>query len=297
MQFGQDRNVVTGIQGIEVRRLRRSTSLIAQLLEEHLADKTEVDDSDDDAAWNDWNVEDEDAGSDDSGGWIDVVSDDDADIVIEDSDDENGPTKSRKRRKLSATPAATVEEDDDPALGAPSPAPTSVLMRNIAEERILTPADFAKLDELRLAAAEDAAKTGSAAAKRKLAALSAQRKASKARAAGIANGVDSDGRAFLTESDILSAKRKKDDYETRMASIAKGREGREKFGSAKGKSKKAVGASSTNEAKRKGKNFQMMQASSGVVKKKFTSLKHKQAKLRGHVQTQKSGRRRNGARR
>ena len=277
-----------------MRRLLRSTSLIAQLLEEHLADKTEVDDSDDDAAWNDWNVEDEDAGSDDSGGWIDVVSDDDADIVIDDSDDENGPTKSRKRRKLSQTPAELVGDDDDPALGAPSPAATSVLMRNIAEERILTPADFAQLDELRLAAAEEAAKTGSAAAKRKLAALSAQRKASKARAG---NGVDSDGRAFLTESDILSSKRKKDDYETRMASIAKGREGREKFGSAKGKSKKAVGASSTNEAKRKGKNFQMMQASSGVVKKKFTSLKHKQAKLRGHIQTQKSGRRRNGARR
>lgn len=223
------------------------------------------------------------------------MSDDDADIVIDDSDDEAGPTKSRKRRKLSQTPAELV--DDDPSLGAPSPAPTSVLMRNIAEERILTPADFAKLDELRLAAAEDAAKTGSAAAKRKLAALSAQRKASKSRAAGLANGVDSDGRAFLTESDILSAKRKKDDYETRMASIAKGREGREKFGSAKGKSKKAVGASSTNEAKRKGKNYQMMQASSGVVKKKFASLKLKQVKLRGHIQTQKSGRRRNGARR
>lgn len=48
-------------------------------------------------------------------------------------------------------------------------------------------------------------------------------------------------------------KKVKENYEERMASIAKGREGRDKFGSAKGKKKAESHSSSTNKEKKRNK--------------------------------------------
>ena len=49
-------------------------------------------------------------------------------------------------------------------------------------------------------------------------------------------GADDTTVAFISESDILGSRKKaKTDYEERVAPIARGREGREKFGSMKGK--------------------------------------------------------------
>jgi hypothetical protein len=73
-------------------------------------------------------------------------------------------------------------------------------------------------------------------------------------------------------------KRDKDDYEARVASIAKGREGRDKFGSKKGQRKLEKHSSSTNFEKKKGKNFMMSLHSTSVRSKKSASLRDKQRK-------------------
>lgn len=116
--------------------------------------------------------------------------------------------------------------------------------------QILTPADFALLNELRLKAAKDLVDTtSSTSAKRKLAALEASKKHIK--------GTDEADR-FLTEQEILGPRKKaKADYEERMESIKKGREGREKFGSFKGKKRKEAPSSSTNREKARNKPIMM----------------------------------------
>jgi protein SDA1 len=121
---------------------------------------------------------------------------------------------------------------------------------------------------------------GGKTAKRKLAELEAIKKANAT------NSSDT----FLSEAEILGPRKKaKMDYEERMASIAKGREGREKFGSMKGKKKKEAPSSSTNKEKAKKKPFMMIMASGAVRGKKKASLREKQKKLRAHVERKKKG--------
>lgn len=135
--------------------------------------------------------------------------------------------------------------------------------------QILTPADFAKLNDLQTAAAEEEAKNGGGnATRRKLAALAAAKKAAAAQSS-----------EFLTEAEILGQRKKgKADYEERMASIQRGREGREKFGSNKGKKKNEKSHSTTNDEKRRSKNFMMARQSRTVRTKKAASLQEKQKK-------------------
>ena len=95
--------------------------------------------------------------------------------------------------------------------------------------QILTPADFALINDLRLQAATKAVESGGGpAAKGKLASLEAAKKA---------------------------------DYEERMASIAHSREGREKLGSLKGKHRKETPSSSTNREKARNEPIMMVNAS------------------------------------
>ncbi|KAK4056567.1 Severe Depolymerization of Actin [Microbotryomycetes sp. JL221] len=149
--------------------------------------------------------------------------------------------------------------------------------------QILTPADFAKINELRSQALEEEADNGGgSAARRKLAALSAARKA---------NTGETDN--FLTESSILGVrKRQKQTYEDRMAAIAEGREGREKYRSHKHRKLDEKEHSTTNEEKKKKKNYSMVQHSSRVRKKNTASLHEKSRKLRKHIDRLKRGGRR-----
>lgn len=94
--------------------------------------------------------------------------------------------------------------------------------------------------------------------------------------------------AIITESNILGVRKKaKADYEERMASIAKGREGRGKFGSSKGKKNKETISSSTNKEKRRNKPIMMARQSSAVRAKKMASLKEKQKRVRAHIEKAK----------
>jgi protein SDA1 len=142
--------------------------------------------------------------------------------------------------------------------------------------QILTPADFALLNDLRLQAARKSVEVGGGSnAKRKLAALEASRKSA------VQSGQQSD--TFVSEIDILGPRKKaKSDYAERIASIEKGREGREKFGSYKGKKNK-VASSSTNREKARNKPVMMILGSGAVNRKRKVSLREKQQKLRAHM--------------
>ena len=133
--------------------------------------------------------------------------------------------------------------------------------------QILTPADFALLNDLRIKAATKAVENGGGTAvKRKLAALEAEKRSH--------NQTTTPEDAFLTEGEILGPRKKsKMDYEERMASIQKGREGREKFGSKKGKKDKEAPSSSTNREKARNKPIMMAVHSNKVMQKKKASLR------------------------
>jgi protein SDA1 len=133
------------------------------------------------------------------------------------------------------------------------------------------------LSELRIEAATKAVEAGGGSAtKRKLAALEAEK---KARSQSGAND-----EVFISENDILGPRKKaKATYEERMASIEKGREGREKFGSKKGKKNKEAPSSSTNKEKARNKPIMMILSSGAVRGKKKASLREKQQKLRAHI--------------
>ena len=69
-----------------------------------------------------------------------------------------------------------------------------------------------------------------------------------------------------------------------MASIARGREGREKFGSLKGKRKKETPSSSTNREMARNKPIMLIMGSKGVRGKKKQSLREKHKRLRAHIE-------------
>ena len=96
---------------------------------------------------------------------------------------------------------------------------------------------------------------------------------------------------MLGEEDILGPRKKaKATYEERMASIKEGREGREKFGSMKGKKKKEAPSSSTNREKARNKPIMRIMARNAVRGKKKASLMEKQRRLRKHNENQKKRR-------
>jgi protein SDA1 len=142
------------------------------------------------------------------------------------------------------------------------------------------------MNDLRIQAATKSVENGGgSAAKRKLASLEATKKA-----AASSSGADDAAAAFISESDILGPRKKaKADYEERVASIARGREGREKFGSQRGKRSKETPSSSTNREKARNKPMMMMMGSKGVRGKKKQSLREKQKRLRAHIDRTKKG--------
>jgi len=90
---------------------------------------------------------------------------------------------------------------------------------------------------------------------------------------------------YLDADDLtVHIKRKKSDYAERIESIKRGREGREKFGSRKGKERSSV----TNAEKaKKNKAFMMVVHKRSVQNKAKKSLREKQKILRAHIKKQK----------
>ncbi|KAK7689186.1 hypothetical protein QCA50_007877 [Cerrena zonata] len=225
------------------------------------------------AAWDGWDV---DSDSDESSeGWMDVGSDG-SDLDISDSEDEDD-SKKPKAQKKDADGDVDMDVDMDKEGEQEDVEDSSLRISTLATTKILTPADFALLNDLRLKAASDAVeKGGGSATKRKLATLQAEKRI-------LAQGGNEDT-TFISENDILGPKKKaRADYAERIASIEKGREGREKFGSLKGKKQKDKPSSSTNREKARNKPLMMIIASGAVRGKKKASLREKQRKLRAHI--------------
>ncbi|KAG6910891.1 hypothetical protein DXG01_006574 [Tephrocybe rancida] len=246
LPFGHSADAAVDIEGLS-------------LLEDHLQslrDEEGVvldDEEDQEAAWDGWDVESDKSDSDSEDEWHNV-SEDDNDLVISDSEDE----AEREQPKSEAPPRIST----------------------LATTKILTPADFALLNDLRIQEANKAVENGGGShAKRKLAGLEANKKS-------VQSG-DQDN-SFISENDILGPRKKaKSDYAERMASIQKGREGREKFKSNKGKINKESASSSTNREKARNKPIMMILSSGAVRGKKKASLREKQQRLRKHIEKSK----------
>ncbi|EIW85329.1 protein required for actin cytoskeleton organization and cell cycle progression [Coniophora puteana RWD-64-598 SS2] len=250
LQYGHTTDAAVDIEGLALLE-----DHFQQLREEDVGDGQE--DEDDDKGWEGWELE-SDSSSSDSEDWHNVSSDGDDDLVLSDSED---------------------EKEKPPASAEPS---VESRISTLATTKILTPADFALLNDLRIKAASKAVEAGGGShAKRKLAELQSHKHAMEA---------GQDG-TFLSENDILGPRKKaKADYAERIASIEKGREGREKFGSLKGKKKKETPSSSTNREKARNKPIMMIMGSGAVRGKKKASLRDKQRKLRAHIDKAKKAR-------
>lgn len=233
------------------------------LLEDHLklvrAENME-EDGDDEQAWDNWLV-DSNSDSSDESDWINVESDGPDNLEISDSDGE-----------------IAGDKPDTAVFRLQKQPPTR--LSSLATTKILTPADFALINDLKIkAAAAVVENTGGSVTKRKLANLEANKR----------NAVtDND---FVSEHDILGPRKKvKADYAERVASVERGREDREGFGSNKGKKKKGVPSSSTNKEKARNKPFMMILSSGAVKGKRRASLKEKQQRLRRHIEKAKRSR-------
>lgn len=227
-QFGVENNV-QGIAGIE---------LLAQWKKDNEnAGEGAGEEEDDDKNWEvdaDSDAEED----DDDGEWVTMESDQEYNIDMGESDDEESKDKS----------AAAAEEPVAEKIDA------ETAFRDLASTRVLTPADFAKLQELRT-------------------------EQGVARLMGVRNEetVDSDR--------LVGPVKHKNSKEERLQSVLEGREGRDKFGSRK--KGRGTEHSTTNREKQRKKNFVMMIHKRSVKGKQKMSLRDRQKVLREHISKQK----------
>ncbi|KAK2768380.1 Severe Depolymerization of Actin [Arachnomyces sp. PD_36] len=133
------------IEGLELLEKWKEEERQKRRIEKGLPPDGEDDENsedDEEKNWAAWNV-DEDDDSDSSGGWINVESDNE--IELSDSEDESPPNKKAKQD----------DANDDGTKPTPTPSTTEEqkeYISKLASTRILTPADLAKLAELRASA-------------------------------------------------------------------------------------------------------------------------------------------------
>lgn len=311
--FGENLQTTKGIAGLD---------LLEKALEEE-EENSEDEEEKDKKAWDGWDEDSDDESDASSQGWIDVSSEGE-DFQVSGSEDEEDGGKKDDKVEDKRTPGERVrerrlakrearrkvregngkEEDKDSEGEVEDKAVTEAkrkeeadakqaavqkeeaAMSTLATTRILTPADFAKLNQLRLEAAQaklEASLSGSRsqqAIKKEIAQLEATRKRN--------HGDEGGASSLVNEVDILGLRKKrKMDYEERMAHIEEGREGREAFGSKKGKKNKAKKSSSNNEVKKKSKPYAMIAKSWSVRSKKNASLTDKSRRLKAAKEKQK----------
>lgn len=170
-------------------------------------------------------------------GWIEVGSDNE--IEISDSDDENDESKNKKNAESNTDSMDTTETDQKPSIEA---------------TEILTPADFAKLDELK---AEY----------------------------GIRKAMNQSNEEIIDALNLTGVPKYKQNKEERLQHVKEGRTDRE-FGSHK-RHHMEKPHSTTNKQKARKKNFVMMIHKREVQGKARKSLRDKQRLLRAHSERQK----------
>lgn len=264
-RFGEE--PVGEIEGLELLAKWKQEQKQERRFEKGLQEEPETDgEADDEGEAGDWEVDEID--SDDSGGWINVESD--KEIYISDSDED----RPRAKRARSMSAVSKVDEDKENAEqkdGSASP------KSNLATSRILTPADLAKLQELRLSASINQHLPASQRkrAAQQAAALQARHADDPLTAAGI-EGLTTLSKKNTKAEKIAMAKEGQEDRSVHQSTQAKRKE-----------KKEALGKSTTNKEKARKKNF-LMTLSKGKAKNK-RSLIEKGRVLKAHVERGKRG--------
>jgi len=259
-RFGEEE--AGGIEGLELleewKESERKRKRVERGLPEDLAtDEEEEDDEGDN--WGAWDVESD--ASSDSGGWINVESD--AEIEISDSEDDQ-PTA--KKVKFDVPKSAEEEEKEKVDKAA--------RISKLATTKILTPADLAKLQELRLEASVSTAMGGHKAASNRVKEL-------------LARHVDD----ALTADQIEGfSKLRKSTREEKIALAREGKADRNEHKSTQAlrrEKKDQEGKSTTNKEKSRKKNF-MMTLGKAKYKQKRSLVQTKRI-LKGHIDRAKRG--------
>jgi len=209
--------------------------------------------------WENWDAES--VSSDDSGGWIAVESDEE--IEISDSEDEK---PAQKKSKLSEPDKITDIEQQTNADKA-----LEQKVSTLATTKILTPADLAKLQELRLQAGINKAMGNKSQRQKEL----SERHADDALTAEQIEGF-SKLRKSTKEERVALAKEGKGDRNDHKSTQALRRE-----------KKDAEGKSTTNKEKARKKNFMMTLGKAKYKQKR--SLKQTSRVLKGHIERSKRG--------
>jgi protein SDA1 len=260
-RFGEEE--AGGIEGIEL--LEKWKDEERKRKQEEAAENgvDEKKDEKDEEGYNssDWEVESMD--SDDSGGWIDVSHSED--------EEEKPPAK---KQKLDGEPEDVADDKENKE-------PEHATISKLATTSILTPADFAKLQELRTEARLTQAVTGLK--------TNRQRDREERQQRHIDEG--------LTAEQIEApAKLRKSTKEERVAMAREGKADREEHKSTKAirkARKEAEGKSSTNKDKARKKNFMMTLGKAKAKQKR--SLVQTRSVLKGHVdRSKRGGKRKNG---
>lgn len=263
LRFGEEEE--GGIEGIELlekyKEEQKKQKRAAQGLPEDGDDVKEDEDEDEGFNSSDWEVASTETES--SGGWIDISSE----------SEDDGPAKKRRRKDSEEAPELVDTEKQKAEAEA-----EANRISKLATTSILTPADLAKLQELRREAKVDKVLGRTSKRKKEL----------------IEKHIE-DG---LTAEDIeLPAQLgKKTTKEERVALAREGKPSREEHKSTQAirKAKKeAEGKSTTNKEKARKKNF-LMTIGKARAKHKRSLVETRKA-LRAHIARSKSGgRRRNG---
>jgi len=291
LRYGEERTGV--IEGLDLLEEWKEEQKRLKAEQAESGDEDEGGDEDgDEDGWNGWDVE-EDEDSDNEG-WINVESD--QEIEISDSEDEEEKAKAPKKQKLTKSQRKAAEQEEkeiaEQARRGKSETNQSEVefteeqlaaqeeirkeqerINSLATSRILTPADFAKLAELRTATA--------------LSKLTGSNK--KAPVTPTTHAIHEE----TVTSDIIARTQApgKASKEDKLAKVMEGREDREKFGSSKHKKLDEKAHSTTNKEKQRKKNFLMTLASAKRRQRKGLVERGKQ--LRGHAaQKKKQGQKR-----
>ena len=262
-RFGEE--AVGEIEGLELLEKWKQEERERQMLEKGLP---AVVGSEDDEDPGDWEV-DEAAESDDSVGWINVESD--KEIDISDSEDDK---PGAKKTKLDTS---AIKADEDKENAEEKATFTTENPSKLATTRILTPADLAKLQELRLAGSINQA-------------LPASQRKRNAQAAAALQARHADDPLTAAEIEGLASLSKKASKADKiaLAKAGKGDESVHQSTQAKRKEKKeALGKSTTNKEKARKKNF-LMTLGKGKAKRKRSLVEHGRV-LKAHIERGKRG--------
>ena len=266
-RFGEE--AVGEIEGLELLEKWKQEERQRQRLEKGLpTDIASDEDEDEDDDPGDWEI-DEAAESDGSGGWINVESD--KEIDISDSED-NKPSAKKTKLDSSSIKADEDKENADDKASSIVEKPST-----LATTRILTPADLAKLQELRLTNSVNQA-------------LPASQRKRAAQAAAALQARHADDPLTAAEIEGLASLSKKTSKADKiaLARAGKGDESVHQSTQAKRKAKKeALGKSTTNKEKARKKNF-LMTLGKGKAKGKRSLVEHGRV-LKAHIERGKRG--------